>query len=482
MRQLTIIIWVLVLPMTAFSQADCNCAATFTWVQKMLKENYAGYFDKVPADRAAAFATHTEQFTTRIDTITNLDRCHTALVEWADWFQDGHIQLGYNAPDASPTEIRARFADWPSRELTYDSAKAILDDLPNRHPVEGIWQSDAGSYQIAILRPAEAAANDRLYLAHIIQADSVWWMPGQVKMELREGDTNAFAVNYYMLDHSLREEKARVSDNGQLRVTGLGGWYQTYPFQAEPLTEEDDKMYTLEKLNDETLVLTIPTFNERYRKEMKQLVKDNRNWMEQTPNWIIDCRGNGGGSDITYYPLRPYLTTGAVTFDGMQTRATVTNADKYELLSQDKSFGWLTRRWAKARARKLRKNAGQFIGGEKCIYKEKFKRRAMPQRVAVLIDDGCASSCEQFALFVDQSEKVTLMGQSSGGILDYGNLTIVEAPCQPFQLAYATTRSCRIDEGRGIDNIGVAPDVPIAEEEDDWVQVAAQYLQDIQGQ
>ncbi|MFN7118979.1 MAG: hypothetical protein ACK4TA_19425 [Saprospiraceae bacterium] len=78
-----------------------------------------------------------------------------------------------------------------------------------------------------------------------------------------------------------------------------------------------------------------------------------------------------------------------------------------------------------------------------------------PKKVVILIDHKCVSSTEQFLLSAIQSEKVTLMGQASGGVLDYSNMREASLGNSIFTLFHATSRSRRIDVGKGIDNVGL---------------------------
>jgi C-terminal processing protease CtpA/Prc len=94
----------------------------------------------------------------------------------------------------------------------------------------------------------------------------------------------------------------------------------------------------------------------------------------------------------------------------------------------------------------------------------------------VLIDEDCASSTEQFLLEAIQSRKVTLMGQHTAGILDYANVRDEALPCMSFILHYATTRSQRVDAGKGIDNVGIKPRVMLGANQD-WVEEARRYLE-----
>jgi len=87
----------------------------------------------------------------------------------------------------------------------------------------------------------------------------------------------------------------------------------------------------------------------------------------------------------------------------------------------------------------------------------------MPRRVAVLMDSGCASSCEEFLLEVRQSSKVTLMGTHSRGMNDYGGWRRVSLP---------TNRK----RGPRIYNVGIAPAAPIPSSERDTIAFARRYL------
>jgi C-terminal processing protease CtpA/Prc len=83
--------------------------------------------------------------------------------------------------------------------------------------------------------------------------------------------------------------------------------------------------------------------------------------------------------------------------------------------------------------------------------------------VAILIDGGCGSSCEEFVLEARQSFNVKLIGQHTYGSLDYSNLRPHDLPSGRRRLWYATTRSTRIP-GLLVDVAGVPPDVYLPRE------------------
>lgn len=84
-----------------------------------------------------------------------------------------------------------------------------------------------------------------------------------------------------------------------------------------------------------------------------------------------------------------------------------------------------------------------------------------PSRVAILIDRGCASSCEESVLDARQSFNVKLIGQHTFGSLDYSNLRPHDLPSEARRIWYATTRSTSIP-GLTVDVAGVPPDIYLA--------------------
>lgn len=462
------------LPVLVTAQS-CDCTNQFDWLRQKLSLNYSGYRDKVKPGNQADFERHTADFQAKIARTQSDTTCLRLLSEWAQWFRDGHIQIypQQTEPAETPAQIRQRYANWERIALSEKEARRYFDES-QLDPVEGIYQNAEGNYRVAVMRNAKPG---RDFAAVLLRADSVWWVPGQVKFDLKINESvhgdGLYSARYYMRDHSQRTPTVHFA-SGKLNFLDLGAWYKQYP--GSPNTAPKRQLFTLETLDANTLLLTVPTMNESVRFELDSLIKANSVLLERMPNLIIDCRGNGGGSDITYYPLTPYVYSGPVRDHRTQIYATDDNILKYERLQHDKNFPTVYRLYFGQMARKMRRNKGKFIG--KCgVAKEKVKKlKANPQRVAILTDGQCASSCEQFIFMAEQSKRVTLIGQNTAGILDYGNLNTLDFPCKTLALAYPTSRSCRVNDGKGIDGKGIAPDVKIDADVKDWAEYARQYL------
>lgn len=470
MNKITPFLFLFLLPTLASAQS-CPCTEQFDWLRQKLALNYSGYRDKVTPQNQAEFDRHTAGFQAKIAQAQADTACLRLMAEWARWFRDGHVQLyAKGGPDTDdPAAIRARYATWEKIALTEAEARVYLDQ-PGRDPVEGIYQIAGGNYRVALVRNTTP---QRDFAAVILNADSVWWMPGQVKFELKQSEAGKFKTRFFMRDHSERNPTASFSD-GKLEFTELGPWYKQYP--GTPNMPAKPQIFTLAQLDSQTLLLTVPTMNETVRLELDSLVNANSALLERTPNLIIDCRNNGGGSDITFYPLRPYVYSGNVKGYKGQIYATEDNIQKYDRLRDSKDFPKKYRRYFAGMARKMRRNPGGYVG--KCgETTQRFRKvKPFPKHVAILINGNCASSCEQFVYYAEQSNRVTLFGQNTAGIMDYGNLHNLDFPCGKFGLAYPTSRSCRVDIGKAIDGTGIPPDVRLDEKEKDWVSFAKEYL------
>lgn len=215
-------------------------------------------------------------------------------------------------------------------------------------------------------------------------------------------------------------------------------------------------------LSPQTALLVVPTFSDRAGAALASLLKDHAQEIAQRPNLLVDVRGNGGGSDWTYAPLLALAAANIRHDFGAQLYATPANAaanrracDMFAPQSQQ------CRDRLRGEADAMERAApGTFIpqpGAPGMEVVEPGEVAARPSRIAVLLDDGCGSSCEEFLLAMRQSFKVKLFGQSSAGSLDYSNLRPWVLPSGKRRLMYATSRSLRLPDFR-VDVAGIPPD------------------------
>jgi hypothetical protein len=222
---------------------------------------------------------------------------------------------------------------------------------------------------------------------------------------------------------------------------------------------------SIKKLSPSTALITIPSFDNRYRAPLAAVLKQHHAALAARRNWIIDVRGNGGGSDSTYQALLAWLLPNGWVEVSAQWLVTTENIEAHQRACALFSPGdaECTKFMDEAVRRMQGASAGTFVEQEdghgwSLQHAETVEPRR-PQRVVVLIDDLCGSSCEQFVLTVRQSFSVKLMGRSNTmGVLDYSNMRPRDLPSGQRRLLYATSRSNRLP-GFPIDGIGIAPDI-----------------------
>jgi hypothetical protein len=220
---------------------------------------------------------------------------------------------------------------------------------------------------------------------------------------------------------------------------------------------------SLRWLSDRTVLVTLPTFDPAERVHLEGLLASQRRRLDRTPNWILDIRDNDGGADSTYASLleaimvSPRMEVGA---EFLSTPGNIANTaglcEVYRDASCASAVAPLVDAMRGARP-------GDYVlppGRTEAASVERNHRapREAPRRVGVMIDEACASSCEQFVLSVRQSYNVKLFGRRTAGSLDYSNLRPQVLPSGERLLWYATSRSLRLPY-LPVDAAGIPPDI-----------------------
>jgi hypothetical protein len=234
------------------SAQNCNCTDNFDFFVEKIKLNYSGFRDKVTDQNRAAYEEHCSTFRAVSAMATSDTACLRILRDWAKWHRDGHVQISINVPNTSPDSIRAQFAGSERIAMDERAAHAYLDQ-PGRQPVEGIWRNAEGNYRVAIVAQPDPK---RDFAAVILKADSIYWIPGQVKFELKgEAGSQQFNIQYYMRDHTAQPEVATLQPSGVLQLAKLGNWYREYP---NPSTEKpaEEAIFTFRMLDSTTALIT----------------------------------------------------------------------------------------------------------------------------------------------------------------------------------------------------------------------------------
>ena len=437
--------------------ADCGCQQNFQKMQQLIEANYAGYRDKVTPATQPRLDSLTAVVRARADT-ARASNCGVILYQWLTFFRDGHLALqSQQNPLLDTIATRARFANAERLPWTRASFRAYLDDRARpKQPLEGIWRDADSRYQVGIV-----AVKSNHYQAFVLKADSVWWMPGQVKFSFPDPAAGPVAGVYRIQNHTEQPRRVSVPADGVLALDNAR-WYRFYP-RPVPVPAAPAR-HSFEMLDDTTALYRIASFDGNYRPLIDSLTRANATRLKRTKLLILDLRGNGGGSDGSYRSLEPYLYTSPVQTVGVQLWSTAENNRKYSgalfpnMSTGEKIYFARLRRRLDAHQNQLVRQ-GPSNNPLSISRMRRGKQHPEVARVAVLQNHNCGSTTEQFLLLARQSGKTKLFGENSAGVLDYANMQFTDLPSYQLRLGWATSRSHRLDRGEGIDNVGIAPDV-----------------------
>jgi len=448
---------------------NCECSAVLaTYIQKT-EANYAGFQDKVTPQTRPRYQQLVDSLRTAAKNLPGDKHCYQLVRAYKRFFKDGHFQISFQDPN-SVVPVRTLDMDESKAKAYFDSHAKSL------HPLEGIWAATDGSYRVATIRdPAQSTKVSAVVLA----ARNKNWKVGMVKFEALENGKSPYTGLYWAGDLS-SSERTFPLDGNVLNIPNSGYWIREYPQRATPeevaKTQQSEEEFYVKLLNPQTFYVRIPSFGITYE-IVDSVMQQHHAVLAQTPHLIIDIRDNGGGTNSSFPALLKYLNTSNFKNVGSRFRSTPDNLlAETKIIERASAEGWVTEKevkvWRETVAENQRK-VGQMV--EYPVDSIAFNEvMPYPQKVAVLMNENCYSSAEYFVFYAKQSKKVTLFGNHTGGMMDYGNVRNHPLPCEAFELRLPTTRTGWVDYAP-IDNVGFLPDVPISNAEKDWVKFVQNY-------
>lgn len=434
-KRQVLIFLTIVLATKMFGQ-NCDCENSFTWMKEIFEANDAGFQYVINKKGISEYEKHNAEFLEKIKSAKDNYECVEHLNNWLYFFRKGHIEIALLKDDITENsqEDVQTFPDWETVDVDTIALKKYLD-AKKEIDLEGIWQNE--SYTIGVKNI------DNQFIGFVIDSQNKEWETGQIKFRIYPD-----SAIYYMRDHSAkRVKRARLISSNWLFFDNQFDFYRVYPKQEDKFFKSiRDKQPYLERLNKQTVYLRIPAFH--YEADaIDSVILTNKKKIHSTKNLIIDLRYNGGGSDNAWGLLLPIIYTNPI------------RQKSCSFLSSEINNQVLRKYQGDAFYEKLNDNLGKFVllFGEKYFINRADRIYKNPKNIAVIVNEYCASSTEQFLLACKQSKKVKIFGKVTMGALDFANLNTVLSPCENFKLYYAMSKDVDI-ENYPIDDIGIQPD------------------------
>ncbi|QNK61823.1 hypothetical protein H7F33_14845 [Pedobacter sp. PAMC26386] len=452
---------------------NCNCGDNFKFVVERIKNNYPGYKDKVIPAKQQRFDFFTDSLQKAANSADKI-QCMDICTEWLAFFKDKHIGFSFIIQEnASKQEVRNYFTKAEKTSWNKQDFKRYLDHNKNKlDEMEGIWFSDGGNYEIGIVKDSVQRPNE--FIGFIIKADSLNWMPGQVKIRIKKTG-NSYRVLYYGTINHIKYYPPFLKTGDTFNLGYYGDWFKNVPKKVNKASSQKETDYnpSFKILDKETSLIILPNFAIHYKKAVDSIIEANKTALQNSKHLIIDIRNNSGGSTYTFEKLLPYIYTNPIYTDGGVVWATAGNIkDCYSIIDND--IPEKNKKRAEENLLQLKAHLGELYPlypADTIKFDSVLKS---PQRVSVLMNGNSASSAEHFILRAEQSKKVTLFGQNSSGAIDYTEIVTAKMPCKLYTVTYPAFRSDRINR-RKLDNVGIAPNVLIPDSITDWVEFVRKY-------
>lgn len=456
--------WMILLTCTSSFSQECDCASNWSWAKKTFEENDAGFAFVLAKKGKDQYELHNKTFFEKAKETTELEICTGLIYEWMMFFRKGHIGIRLTQKQTATTsevkpttddDIIDRFKNWETYPYNEKDFQKYLSKI-TKPTFEGVWIS--GSYTIGVQK------KNNQYIGFIIKADGVYWREKQVKFKIFE-EGNKLKSDFYYRDHSkVESDIVELIGNNHLQIGAIHLVRKSPEFKEDKYIQEhftslNSSTPYISQFDDTTLYFRIPSFDHSQKKAIDSVILANHSKIIQTKNLVIDVRNNGGGSDVSYREIIPYLYTNPIRIVSLEMYSTTLNNDRMKKFMNDPEWSQEDKKWAAESYEKLNKRLGEFVNLEEETVGEKKLDTVYeyPKNVGIIINEGNASTTEQFLLAAKQSKKVKLFGTTTSGILDISNMNFVPSPCNQFQLGYCLSKSLRIPD-MAIDDKGLQPD------------------------
>jgi hypothetical protein len=491
MKLISIILIGFVLNVSVLQAQTKDCLKDFDFLIEKIKADYPGYNDKIKPENIDQLEALEKNLRNKISLYP--DSCSTYLKQYVAYFKDNHLRVGKK----SDKKINKEMTDVSSfGKNVFPNLDELKSKSASIESIEGIWSSWRGD--IAIVKNNESSN----YLGVAINYQG--WKPNQILFEFDQQNDTVFNLKLHSIYNNYNPQNGKVSLHLKNRVLEIHN--ETF-FVKKSETKLMDKtlLYTyIPKfpngrnvffvatcLSDSTYYIRIPGFLGFKDKIEKTIAKD-WNAIISRPNMIIDIRNNGGGQDTEYQSLLKLMYTNPYEMKGVEWYASSGNIKLFEDALQKGEIrnGEEGIRWTQKLLSEMKKNIGGFVvypsdKTSKISTTPKDSIFRYPKKIGIIINEGNASSAEQFLLSAKNSKKVILFGNNStAGVLDYSNAVSTDFPSGNYSLTFPMTRSQRLPENP-IDNIGIKPNVfipfPATEQLFDkldiWVYFVKNYLE-----
>lgn len=438
---------------------NCDCKDDLSALHNFIKENYPGYIDKTKKNNSYANLLDSLIKNTTIKT-TDLD-CFYKLKNLVQYFKDPHLSVSINNQSSNVERIISMFST--KKQPQFSRINSLIKKTDK---ISGIWEiKGQGSYYKILI---ESLDNSTL-VGKIINADSIFWFPGQVKCVIKKINNDYYRIQLYTRDHTPVEFVIKYESGDILDLSAYGIW-QRFTDDEEKLRKIDSETLKSKSIGIKefrnTFYLRIPSFDISNYNTLLQALSESIPMDMSKKNLIIDLRGNSGGSTVVSSLLLKYVYKTPIQLEGSSFKASKLNTEDFEKIVSRPSFNSVNKDFWNTKVNLFKTSQDSLVA-----YTDKRQIKldsisAGPKKVYILVNNFSSSTTEYFLLQAIQNKEVIVVGQQTRGAIDYTDIGLPHT--LPSQLFYAQTpmvRSNRLSFIK-LDNVGIKPNIVLSETTD----------------
>ncbi|PRP65826.1 S41 family peptidase [Nonlabens agnitus] len=453
-------IGILLLPILSVYAQDCDCAESLEKTINTYEADYSLFQYKVTDQNRALYVAHTNVMREKAQKTVSLTDCKLILEQWLDFFRDGHNYVSISAP------VELNNEEFPISLTQFKSD--YVQSKYDLNPLLGIWQSRG--YTVAIVPSPNSIEKAKQFVGVVLESNKDSWNKNDLKFKLTHDFGSTYSAELMMSDHSPKSTKALQISKGRLMFEGAKDeWNKVWP---ESDLEQTPSEVTL-KFNefhftevDGIPYLRFPDFYSVDDKHVDSIMRANHNKLVAADFIIVDVRDNGGGNDSTYYPILPYILSGPIQIPNSGLWMSEGNIQQFFDSSdlKGKPIADFTDEERELYNHIMSLKGTAFFQENEYAYTYKPDTLYANPKKVILLSAGAGSSGETFVYRANQSDKVVVYGQNTGGVVDGFNGLSTDIGC--FKLTYPSSFRSRDVQENPIDPYGIAPDVYVDPEID----------------
>ena len=355
-------------------------------------------------------------------------------------------------------------------------------DRPGLDPIEGVWRS--GDRQIVVTEEPDSRG---VFTATVVERHADLGLSGTVIARFEHGTERG---RYRMRGAGALVDTREASlHRGALLHTGALSWGRVDQHAStNPIHPTDPLHPVLRTLDDQTVLVTLPSHLPPYKAALDSVLAANRDVLARAPIVLIDVRGNRGGSGDTARPLAPFYTSPALYAAPRPTEAGWVMASPYNralyryfrsAMGDDDAHPWI-----RETVDRLEAAEDGAIVRDRFDLVEPFRPdsvNAATQVVGLITDWINLSAVDVLMMDATVSDRVVHLGEATDSAIDYQNAWTVPldepAACaaEGFRVTYPRNASSWMPDAPR-NPTGFVPDVPLDDATDDWVRAAQAHL------